>query len=181
MTIISNIASGKALMYVLAQDCLVSTLQPLPVVIFLNLSPWNMKDYVVWTNPVECLCGNSCFVRFWGLLSLFVIFLLLSDSSKKFEYNSLDRKSYRKIGSRKNNKNPPSLIVVDTDETHHNTSIFKRDKHKKRQVIHTNYLDWSSESCFFSSFSILLKTKTSHTNSLTRIISIKKKTILHLR
>ncbi len=77
------------------------------------------------------------------LLILFVIFLLLSDSSKKFEYNSLDRKSYRKIGSRKNNKNPPSLIVVDTDETHHNTSIFKRDKHKKRQVG-SWFLEWDA-------------------------------------
>eukprot|EP00794_Sanderia_malayensis_P016836 gene16836-18534_t len=54
-------------------------------------------------------------------------------NSKKGEFNSLERKSNRKFGTRKSNKNPPSIVIDDTGEVQHNTGTFKKDKHKKRQ------------------------------------------------
>ena len=54
----------------------------------------------------------------------------------KSKFNSLDRIGRKKTESRKNNKNPPSLVVVDTDEaqTKHNSTLSRKDKKKKRQV-----------------------------------------------
>eukprot|EP00795_Rhopilema_esculentum_P012729 gene12729-3453_t len=56
----------------------------------------------------------------------------------KSKFNSLDRISKRKTDSRKGNKNPPSLVVVDTDDTHvvQNSNTFtlsRKDKKKKHQ------------------------------------------------
>ena len=62
----------------------------------------------------------------------------------KSKFNSLDRISKRKTESRKNNKNPPSLVVVDTDDTHvkQNSNILtlsRKDKKKKRQVCRHSF------------------------------------------
>lgn len=53
----------------------------------------------------------------------------------KSKFNSLDRIGRKKTESRKHNKNPPSLVVVDTDEvqTKNNSTLSRKDKKKKRQ------------------------------------------------
>ena len=60
----------------------------------------------------------------------------LGEVKSKSKFNSLDRIGRKKTESRKNNKNPPSLVVVDTDEaqTKHNSTLSRKDKKKKRQV-----------------------------------------------
>lgn len=56
----------------------------------------------------------------------------------KSKFNSLDRISKRKTESRKGNRKPPSLVVVDTEETsvkqNSNVLTLSRKDKKKKQV-----------------------------------------------
>ena len=60
----------------------------------------------------------------------------------KSKFNSLDRSSKRKTETRKNNKNPPSLVVVDTEEaqTKQNSNVLTLSRKEKKKKLQVCYL-----------------------------------------